>query len=240
MRIPRVFQSGDYIQGSIILLDPEAFQHVVKVLRLQPGDALLIFDGKGRIFDSTIAAIEKKTCHVSLNTQQIETAPQFKLTLAQAIIKPDKMDLIIQKAVELGVTTIVPLISQFCDIKLNPELLQKKRLHWQKIIVAACEQSGVNYLPELLPAQLFNDWIDTEKTPLSIILDPYAEKRFSQLPKDLTQLTKTIGPEGGFSEMELKQAVDHGFVDLSLGKRILRAETAAIASLAICQFQWNV
>lgn len=240
MRIPRVFQNGDYIQGSTIMLDPEAFQHVVKVLRLQIGDPLFIFDGKGHVFDSTIATIEKKTCHILLQSQQFDPPAKFALTLAQAIIKPDKMDLIIQKAVELGVTTIIPLISQYCDLKLNPDLLEKKRLHWQKIIIAACEQSGVNYLPELQPAQLFNDWITAEKTAFSVILDPYAEKRFSQLPKDLSQLTIAIGPEGGFSEKEVNHAIEQGFVNLSLGKRILRAETAAIASLAICQFQWDV
>jgi len=240
MRIPRVFQDGDYIQGSTIMLDPEAFQHVIKVLRLQTGDAIFIFDGKGHVFNATIVAIEKKTCHVLLQSQQFDPIPKFALTLAQAIIKPDKMDLIIQKAVELGVTTIIPLISQYCDIKLNPDILEKKRLHWQKIIIAACEQSGVNYLPELLPAQLFNDWITTTKrTAFSVILDPYAEKKFSQLPNDLNQLTMTIGPEGGFSEKEINHAIEQGFVNLSLGKRILRAETAAIASLAICQNQWN-
>lgn len=239
MRIPRVFQDGDYIQGSTITLDPEVFQHVVKVLRLQTGDAIFIFDGKGHVFNATIVTIEKKTCHVLLQSQQSDPPAKFALTLAQAIIKPDKMDLIIQKAVELGVTTIIPLISQYCDIKLNPDILEKKQLHWQKITIAACEQSGVNYLPELKPAQLFNDWIASEKTAFSIILDPYADKRFSQLPKDLSQLTIAIGPEGGFSEKEVKHALEQGFVNISLGKRILRAETAAIASLAVCQNQWN-
>lgn len=244
MRIPRIFQAGEYIQGSTIELNPDIFQHLIKVLRLKSGDSFILFNGKGSVFTGVISTVSKKSCEVLLQSKQLYEPPLFKMTLAQAIIKPDKMDLVLQKAVELGVTHIVPLISDYCDSKLSQTVLEKKWQHWQKIIVAACEQCGVNYLPELLPAQLFNDWIVSQKNTNAIILDPLAEKTFAELSKQIlakqiNQLLLAIGPEGGWSDVEINQAMQQDFIRASLGPRILRAETAAIASLAICQYQWD-
>ncbi len=239
MRIPRVFQNNEFIEYQKFELSTDAFQRVIKVLRLQTDNELIIFNGKGQVCTATISSIEKKTCYVKLNSLQVFQPPRFNLCLIQVIIKPDKMDLIIQKAVELGVTKIIPVISKHCDIKINRDFIEKKQQHWQKIIIGACEQCGANYLPNLLPVQSLVDCIKSHPVQSGIVLDPYANKSFADLPKELNELSLIIGPEGGLTADEISFAIEYNFTAIQLGKRVLRAETAAIASLVLSQWHYG-
>jgi len=237
MRIPRIYQAGDYSVGDNVELEAEAFQHIVTVLRLKQGAKLVIFDGKGSSFNAAILSINKKSCRITLSNVTHSEPPKFQITLVQAIIKPDKMDLIMQKAVELGVTKIIPLITENCQVKLNKENFEKKSGHWRKIIVGACEQCGNNFLPELMPIGHINDQSIEPSPMLHIVLDPYAKKSFNEIPKDLRGVAVLIGPEGGLTDSEIKSLQSkENFMAVRLGQRILRAETAAIAGITLCQW----
>lgn len=239
MRIPRIYQAGEFQAGQVIELSQDGFQHCIKVLRLSLADKLIIFDGSGHRYEASISQLSKKSCSVQLETESIGSPPLLQLSLIQSIIKPDKMDMILQKAVELGVTSIFPCISNYSDIKHNTLHFEKKIEHWQKIIIQAARQSGVDYLPILHPIQSLSHILDVQSFNFGVVLDPNAKKSFHDLPSQITSLAIAIGPEGGFTENEIKEVEKHGFVAVNLGKRILRAETAAIVSLSLCQWKYG-
>lgn len=236
MRIPRIYQAGCYAAGETIELSAEAFQHVVKVLRLDLNAPLTIFDGEGNELSAHICKLSKKSAEIHLDTLKSHKPSHTQLHLVQGIIKFDKMDLIIQKAVELGVTEITPLITEYCSIKLSQEKLAKKQAHWEKIIISACEQCGQNTLPKLNPIAKINDIkIISAKKPV-FVLDPYAKKSLNESIINAVGLTLIVGPEGGFSTIEVAELTEAGAKAIKLGKLILRAETAAIAAISVCQF----
>ncbi len=216
-----------------LTLDREQAHYLRNVLRLKPGQPLLVFDGQGQQWQAVVEELGKKDATLVLHKPLAATAPsRLDLTLVQAISKGDRMDTSIQKAVELGVNAIVPLVTEWGDVRLSGERLQKKHRHWQAVAVSACEQSGRADVPRVaapvsLPAYL------KHKTRAGIFLDPRADHTLASVAPQARQgLDILIGPEGGFSDSEIDSLNAAGCQGVHLGQRILRTETAGPAVIA--------
>lgn len=239
MRVPRIFHSLPLSSASQIVLDDKAARHVGKVLRLGPGAQLRLFDGQGGEYDAIIQQAGKREVIVGVGEHHaVEAESSLHITLAQGISKGERMDYTLQKAVELGVTRIVPLTTEHSVVHLKGERREKKIDHWQGVIISACEQCGRNILPELLPMHSFDSWLAVESKGLGLLLDHRAECGVSKLNK-ATDVTLLIGPEGGLSEDERSRAYSAGYTGLRLGPRVLRTETAALTALAAIQSHWG-
>lgn len=241
MRIPRFYLPLPLQTGQTLELPAETFRHAIQVLRLNAGEALILFNGEGGEYLAQLENVSKRSATVLL-ASHTPSAPEspLHLTLVQAIIKPDKMDFALQKAVELGVTSIQPLITQRSVVRIGKEQTDKKRSHWQGIVQAACEQSGRTRLPEVAAPQILDDWLATPFSGSRLILAPGDFPRIHALPTDLpTPIAVLIGPEGGFSDEEVAQCLQAGVAAVSLGPRILRAETASTATLALLQQRYG-
>lgn len=236
MREIRIYQPGDYQINESLILNSEAGQHVGVVLRMQAGDKLTLFKGDNQEYEALITDVHKKRVEVMITAQQLinRESPRV-IHLAQAISKGDRMETVVQKAVELGVTSITPLITERCVVKLDAERMEKKRLQWQAISIAACEQSGRNQVPEILPVLTLDNYIKKLLSDLNFVLYPEAAKSWRNYTFDNHQIGLLIGPEGGLSDNEIRLLFANNFVPLSLGPRILRTETAAITALSVLQ-----
>lgn len=239
--MPRFYCSNPLSVGATFAL-PDQVAHHIQVIRMQLGNAMTLFDGLGGEYAAVITRMEKRRVYVEIQTfSPREAELAYAVTLAQALPEAAKMDWIIEKAVELGVTAIQPLAAQRCVVRLDGERAAKKHSHWQGIICAAAEQSGRNRLAQLSPLADFRDWIARSDPHRRILLSP----RGGQLLADWARhhpaqaLSLLIGPEGGFSEAEEKLACDHGALMLSMGARVLRAETAGLCALAAINAIWG-
>lgn len=239
MRIPRIYHPQALAPGSQVTLEASASRHVAKVLRLGVGASLRLFDGYGGEYLATIQAVEKRDVSVSIGEHQpLEAESSLSVTLAQGISKGERMDFTLQKAVELGVQRIVPLETERSVVHLKGERREKKLNHWRGVIISACEQCGRNTVPELLPIQSFDTWVNMATEGSRLLLDHRADNGISTLSKT-DSVTLLIGPEGGVSENERNKAYSAGYSGLRLGPRVLRTETAAIAALATLQSHWG-
>ena len=241
MRIPRFYCPIPLSANSLITLPEQTFRHAIQVLRLNVGEPLIIFNGEGGEYLANIATIHKRSACIALQHYQagVSESP-LNLTLVQAIIKPEKMDLALQKAVELGVTAIQPLFTERSVVRLNKAALEKKQQHWQGIVIAACEQSGRTLIPELKPNLSLTDYLAQSYTAKRLILVPGDYPNIKSLmPPVPSHLELVIGPEGGFSDNEVTLSLSAGLQAISLGPRILRAETASLTSLALLQQHWG-
>lgn len=238
-RIPRIFHPEPLQAGSEISLPPGPAQHVAKVLRLGEGAQLIMFDGLGGHYTGSITACDKRSVQVRLGSHcESTTESPLRITLAQGVSRGERMDLTIQKAVELGVSRIVPLDTERSVVRLKGDRLEKKQQHWQGVIQSACEQCGRDVIPELLPSQRLENWLQQEVRGSALLLDPCAAQGIGGLP-DSNEVTLLIGPEGGLSRMEIHAAHDAGFHGVRLGPRVLRTETAALAAIAVLQSHWG-
>ncbi len=236
MRTIRIYQAGHYDVGDVIELSATASQHVGVVLRMQPADSLTLFCGDNREFLAHITNVHKKK--VSVRIAEVANVCRESLRqihLAQALSKGDRMEWVIQKAVELGVTSITPLFTAHCVVKLDAERLAKKQAQWQAIAIAACEQSGRNQVPTVHSACSYAAYLNTSSAATKWILHPSSEKSWRDHAFTAGDIALLIGPEGGLSEDEISQAKSHDFMSLCLGPRVLRTETAAIAALSVLQ-----
>ncbi|MDD5329627.1 MAG: 16S rRNA (uracil(1498)-N(3))-methyltransferase [Sulfuricella sp.] len=225
--------------GAAELPEPAA-HHAARVLRLKEGDAVTVFNGQGGEGEARIAAIDKRGIDVEIIAwQDVERESPLRVVLAQAISAGEKMDFTLQKAVELGVQAIQPLASERSVVKLSGERAEKRVAHWQGVVVAACEQSGRNRVPEVASIRSLSDWLGQDQTDLRLMLSPDAQTGLRDLPRPEGQVTLLIGPEGGFAPAESQMAQRQGFLPLRLGARILRTETAALAMLAAMQALWG-
>jgi len=241
-RIPRIHWPHSLSAGITIELDATAAQHIARVLRLGPGEAIRLFDGNGLEADGRLQQVERKSVAVRVGAvRRASLESPLHLTLAQAVCRGDRMDFALQKAVELGVSAIVPLMAERSRLPDDARRLARKQAHWQGVIVAACEQSGRAHVPWCAPVQRLNDWFQAEppSVDMGLVLDPSAGSGLCDCPQPSGRVTVLIGPEGGLSRPELQQAVAVGFRSLRLGPRILRTETAAIAALAALQVLWG-
>lgn len=238
--MPRFYCSQQLAVGAAIAL-PEEVAHHAQVLRLAPGDPITLFNGEGGEYGATLTAVDRKRATAQIDAfSPREAELSYAVTLAQALPEASKMDWIIEKAVELGVTAIQPLASQRCVVRLSAERAAKKLAHWQGIIIAAAEQSGRNRLPRLAEPIDFHAWIG-QRDVQPILLTPRAGQSLTdwarrQPPQPVALL---IGPEGGFTEQEESAAQAAGALMLSMGPRILRTETAGLAALAALNAAWG-
>lgn len=236
MRTIRIYQKGLYQEGEQLTLEAAQSHHVASVLRMQKEQYLTVFPGNNIEFHAQIIDIKKKSVIVKLlSAQTVNRESPRAIHLAQAISKGDKMEWVVQKAVELGVASITPIYTSRSVVKLDKERLQKKQQQWQAIAIAACEQSGRNTIPEIKEAMSINCLLANKPTAHCFILDPYEGNSCKTTHFDQGDLLLLIGPEGGFSPEEVKQAKQAQFQSLSLGPRILRTETAAITALSLLQ-----
>lgn len=236
MRIVRIYQPGTYETGQTIELSATAGQHVGVVLRMQAGESITLFCGDNREFPATIVSVHKKKVMVTINAEhQLSRESPRAIHLAQAISKGERMEFVIQKAVELGVASITPLFTAHCVVRLDAERLIKKHAQWQSIAVAACEQSGRNQLPLIHQPCSFDAFLKQCHAQIKLMLHPSAPKAWRDYSFSQGEVALLIGPEGGLSDDEVKQANASQFQPLCLGPRILRTETAAIAAMSVLQ-----
>lgn len=237
--IPRIHTSNHLQPGAEFELEAQASTHLIRVLRMKEGDPVRVFNGDGREYLAEISAAGKKSALlkvVSINSEQANVT--FPMHLGQVISKGDRMDFTIQKATELGITDITPLWSERCDVKLKGDRLEKKLDHWQKVAISACEQCGRNIVPVIHPPQQTHQWATDVAADHKLILHTRDQKPLNELstPESIALL---VGPEGGFSDDEVELCIQQGFSGLTLGPRILRTETAALAALSLFQYLWG-
>ncbi|NVK22583.1 MAG: 16S rRNA (uracil(1498)-N(3))-methyltransferase [Kangiellaceae bacterium] len=241
MRITRIFSNQELILGQAVALDKDPSNHISHVLRLNVGNELELFNGDGFSYNAQILSIERNqvSAHI-LNKLAVDNESPLDLHLFQGVSRGDKMDLTLQKAVELGVKQFTPIITERCGVKLDAKRWQKKLDHWQKVIRSACEQSGRNIIPQLHTVKSFAEALD-DLNAQSLFLDPHAEHRFASLKKPDTDLSIQlwVGPEGGFSDSEVTQVKSKGCTPVQLGPRVLRTETAALAAVASINTVWG-
>lgn len=236
MRIPRIYHPELLAVDQHVELTSDATQHLVNVLRLTEGHPLVLFNGDNNEYSAELTVAKKRQAVALIDAKlSISTESLLKVHLGQGVSRGDRMDWVIQKAVELGVNEITPLITERCGIKMQQERWDKKLQSWQKIIISACEQCGRNTLPTLNPCISLNDWISQSTNQLRLTLHPHADKSMKHLDISPAGVRLLIGPEGGFSESEIYATEEAGFQTVQMGPRVLRTETAAIASIAALQ-----
>jgi 16S rRNA (uracil1498-N3)-methyltransferase len=239
--MPRFFCPQPLVVGAVIDL-PEAVAHHVQVLRLAPGAAITVFNGEGGEYTAGLLHIGKRQVSAEVNAYTARDVElPYAITLAQALPEASKMDWIVEKAIELGVSGIEPLAAQRCVVRLSAERAEKKLAHWQGIIVSASEQSGRNRLARLAGLEDYASWIVRQDLPRRIILTPRAEQSLADWARHQAPqaVTLVIGPEGGLSDTEEKAALAHGALPLAMGPRILRTETAGLAAIAALNACWG-
>ena len=239
MRISRIYTEQPLAPGNPIELEGPQAHYLSKVLRLKVNARLILFNGDGYEYQSLITAVNKHNITINIEeaVRAVTESPLHSI-LGLGLSRGERMDLAIQKSTELGVTEIVPLFTEFSEVKLQAERLQKKLRHWQQIAISACEQSGRNHIPVIHPPVQLSDWCKALDCDCKLIFEPGA-KEVKLRQKQLTHVALLIGPEGGFSAQELNHASNSGFQSLSLGPRILRTETAPIAALTVLQMLWG-
>jgi 16S rRNA (uracil1498-N3)-methyltransferase len=238
MRNIRIHVDMLLVPGIDISLPSQAAEHVGRVLRLVAGDPLTLFNGDGNDYLSIIRTVDKRAVVVQVQSMQcVENESPLSLTLAQAVVRSEKMDLIVQKATELGVVRIVPLLTERSEVKLDAARAEKRWLHWRAVAASACEQSGRARLPEITPALSLPSWLEglPDDGALRLALLPEASRSSRALRFTAAGGLLVIGPEGGLGERDISALKAAGFDGLRLGPRILRTETAGLAALAALQ-----
>jgi 16S rRNA (uracil1498-N3)-methyltransferase len=240
-RMPRFFCPQPLAAGLLIDL-PEAVAHHLHVVRQQPGDPLTLFNGAGGQYRATVVEVGKRRASAMVDAfEPAEVELGYAITVAQALPEAAKMDWIIEKAVELGAAAIAPLAARRCVTRLSGERAEKRHAHWQGIIVAASEQSGRNRLATLAPLEDFAKWLARPATAPRLLLSPRGTETLaawagSRAAQDVTIM---VGPEGGFAPEEEDAAIASGAIALTMGPRVLRTETAALAAAAMLQALWG-
>ncbi len=239
--MPRFYCPQPLATGATVDL-PEAVAHHLHVVRLQPGEALTLFNGEGGQVRATLLETGKRRATARVEEHQdIEAELPYAVTLAQGLPEGAKMDWIIEKAVELGVAAVQPLAAQRSVVRLSGERAEKRQAHWQGVIESASEQCGRNRLARLDPLLDFGRWLAAPSPAPRILLSPRADQSLADWAKagGPQALTLMVGPEGGFSREEEDAALAAGALALSIGPRVLRTETAALAALAMLGGIWN-
>lgn len=238
MRIPRIYYPDSIPLEEEFTLTDEAGHHIATVLRLKPNHPIVLFNGDGNEYSAQIISVQRRKVIVEADAcLSIDKESPLHLHLGQGVSKGDRMDIVLQKSVELGVSEITPVITERCAVKLDESRWEKKLNQWQKIVIGACEQSGRNTLPTLHAPVTLNQWLASSTMSSRLVLAPGAEQSLVRQPYNTHGYRLLIGPEGGLSEAEIHLANENGYQSVSLGPRILRTETAALSSLSILQAQ---
>ncbi len=236
MRIPRFFVANQLAADSEIDLPKDVAHYISNVLRLTSEAPIVLFNGDGNEYSATLTNVSKRHAQAYVDAKlSIDVQSNLRIHLGQAVSKGDRMDWVLQKATELGVDAITPVQTQRCAVKLSAERWQKKSEQWHKVIQSACEQCGRNTLPTLNAPVSAAEWLKSQTSATRIIFDPNEEMRLANLQLPSSEVRIFVGPEGGLTEQEVYSAKQIGYLGLSLGPRILRTETAALATIAALQ-----
>jgi len=243
MRLTRAHVDGALATGVKIALPEDVAAHLVRVLRLQPGDACVLFNGDGHDYDARIVTVGKRSVEAEIvGVRAIDTESPLRITLVQGVARGEKMDLILQKATELGIASIVPVSSERSEVRLEGERADKRVAHWRSVVVSACEQSGRACVPDVaapLPLQSALAQL-AATTSTRFLLDPEATQPIATLSLPANaKCVLAVGPEGGWSPRDREVLREAGFTGLHLGPRILRTETAGLAAIAVLQARFG-
>jgi len=239
MRIPRIYCPEPLQTGATLALSDSAAKHIQRVLRLQTNNPVTLFDGNDSQAEAIITQSNKQGVQVRIESvSHVSLRSPLHINLLQGISRGERMDYTIQKSVELGVSSIQPVFTERTMVQLTDKRLDKRLLHWQGVIISACEQCGRNDLPQLLKPVSLPELLATNIPGIKLLLSLQATNTLSK-PSPDQPVTLLIGPEGGLSETEQTMAMDAGFDGVRLGQRILRTETAAITAIATLQALWG-
>ena len=238
--MPRFYVDFALIPDSVVELPDNVVRHL-NVLRVKNTEEIVLFNGNGKSYPALPEVLEKRRASVRiLREEATDNESPLNITLVQAVSAAERMDFTLQKSVELGVAEIRPVISERCVVRLSGERAEKRVARWQEIVVSACEQSGRNIVPKVLPLTTYAQALQQlpqETTKLLMSLNR-AQKLSDVLPQS-GKVVFMVGPEGGWTEKEEQQAFDAGFQSVTLGKRVLRTETASLAAIAAMQTLWG-
>jgi 16S rRNA (uracil1498-N3)-methyltransferase len=239
MRLTRVYVAGPLVSGRRVKLEGNAASHITRVLRLRVGAALVLFDGSGGEYEGSIDQAHGGEVIVAVGARaDAERESPLPVTLAQGVSRGERMDLVVQKATELGVSHLVPVLTERSVVRLSAQQSDRKVNHWRAIVIAACEQCGRNRLPPVAAPVTLREFLagGTGAAPgTRLLLSPAGTATLEDVPRPAAGVTVLVGPEGGLTDEEEQAAVAAGFTALRLGPRVLRTETAAIAALALLQ-----
>jgi 16S rRNA (uracil1498-N3)-methyltransferase len=232
-RVARFYTEGALRAGGVSLLPEDTAHHAVHVLRLRPGDEVVLFNGRGGEYAARIAAVDRLRVSVDvLEHRRLERESPLAVTLVQGVSSGEKMDFTVQKAAELGVAALQPVIAARSVGRLAGERAELKRAHWRRVAIAACEQCGRNRIPEVLPVLPLTQFCAAAASDgARLLLSPLAQLGLRSAKLDGT-VVLAAGPEAGFTAEEEAMLADAGFLPVRLGPRVLRTETAALAALA--------
>lgn len=242
MRIPRIYQDLPLASGSPLQLDAQATAHLTRVLRLRPGDELVVFNGGGGEYRARVTQIERRAAQVELGEfVDCSLESPLEVVLLQGVSRGERMDYTVQKAVELGVSRIVPVLSERTVVNVKGEREEKRRAHWQAVVRSACEQSGRNRVPQVAAICSFGECLSavTGEDALKLVLHHRAETSLNEMTPAAGRVVLLIGPEGGLAPAEISAAQAAGFLPLRLGPRVMRTETAAVTALSVLQWLWG-
>ncbi|HYQ70715.1 MAG TPA: 16S rRNA (uracil(1498)-N(3))-methyltransferase [Gammaproteobacteria bacterium] len=241
MRIARLYIPGVSAGGETITVTGQAAHHAIQVLRLRPGAVVRVFNGKGPEWEAVLLEGNRTGIRLEVGIPvNTITEPSLSITLAQGIARNDRMDFILQKSVELGISAIQPLWTQRCQTRLGGERLGKRLAHWQGVIISACEQCGRSTLPELHEPEKYPAWVNRQSPAcLRLMLQPHSAQTLHDLPQPESGIIILVGPEGGLNTGEQQLGKASGFTGIRLGQRVLRTETAALTALAGMHTLWG-
>ncbi|MDX1404194.1 MAG: 16S rRNA (uracil(1498)-N(3))-methyltransferase [Woeseiaceae bacterium] len=238
----RLFSPVELRANADLRLGDEQARYVGRVLRLKKGDSLRVFDGNGGEYAALVAGLTRKELHLSIGEHVLENVESpLRVRLIQGISRGERMDIVVQKATELGVHRISPVLTDHSVVKLSADRAASRRLHWQKVAQSACEQCRRNVVPLIDMPQSLTDWFaaNAASPEPKLMLDGDASEDLAAVQLAGDDLTILIGPEGGFSEAEHERAAAAGIHGVRIGPRTLRTETAALAALCIAQAAWG-
>ncbi len=239
MRIPRFYQNTSLVIGSLVALDDDAVGHIARVLRMRSGESIILFNGDGYEYHAELVEVEKRRVSVNIvSADQPNRISPLSIDIGQSISRGERMDYAIQKATELGMNSMTPLLSERCEVRLKADRLAKKQQQWQQLSISACEQSLRTTTPTIHTAVPLEQWVNNCQADLKLVLHHHCAQPLdtSLQPKSIALL---IGPEGGLSDAEVAIATQAGFQSVVFGPRVLRTETAPVAALSILQYLWG-
>lgn len=238
--MPRFYVDFALSPDSVVELPDNVVRHL-NVLRVKNTEEIVLFNGNGKTYPALPEVLEKRRASVRiLREEATDNESPLNITLVQAVSAAERMDFTLQKSVELGVAEIRPVISERCVVRLSGERAEKRVARWQEIVVSACEQSGRNIVPKVLPLTTYAQALQQlpqETTKLLMSLN--RAQKLSDVQPQSGKVVFMVGPEGGWTEKEEQQAFDAGFQSVTLGKRVLRTETASLAAIAAMQTLWG-
>lgn len=238
--MPRFYVDFALSPDSVVELPDNVVRHL-NVLRVKNTEEIVLFNGNGKAYPALPEVLEKRRASVRILREEVtDNESPLNITLVQAVSSAERMDFTLQKSVELGVAEIRPVISERCVVRLSGERAEKRVARWQEIVVSACEQSGRNIVPKVLPLTTYVQALQQlpqETTKLLMSLN--RAQKLSDVQPQSGKVVFMVGPEGGWTEKEEQQAFDVGFQSVTLGKRVLRTETASLAAIAAMQTLWG-